>query len=122
MSSFPIVVTKQGKSKERAGEWIVSSNCAINPMRLTHIFNKGQLISVFFGVLNSSKNQSTTIGLDVEFFHSFFERIEDTKKTSANQLTFSVRTSIPMPLRHYNHKSQINNVRKSKTSNSSFQK
>ena len=77
MTSFPIVVTKLGKSKEGAGEWAVSSKCEINPMRLTHIFNKGQLISVFFGVLNSSKNQSTTIGLDVEFFHSFFERIED---------------------------------------------
>ena len=69
MSSFPIVVTKQGKSKEGAGEWAVSSKCAINPMRLTHIFKKGQLISrCLFGVFNFSKKQTTTNGLEVEFF------------------------------------------------------
>ena len=71
MTSFPIVVTKLGKSKEGAGEWAVSSKCEINPMRLTHIFTR--------------------------------------KRTSVT-------------IRPYNHKSQINNVRKSKTSNSSFQK
>ena len=50
---------------------------------------------MFFGVFNSPKKRTKTIGLEVpsskiEFFHCFFGRIEDTKKTFWNWLTFSV--------------------------------
>ena len=63
---------------------------------------KGQLISkCLFGVFNSPKKRTKTIQLQVpivvksNFFRSFFGRIEDTKKTFRNELTF--RASILAP-------------------------
>ena len=73
MTSFPIVVTKLGKSKEGAGEWAVSSKCEINPMRLTHIFKKGQLISrCLFGVFNFSKKTNNNKWTGDRFFSFIF--------------------------------------------------
>ena len=55
---------------------------------------KGQLISkCLFCVLNSSKKRTKTVRLEVrqklDFLCLLFGRIEDTKKTFRNQLTFS---------------------------------
>ena len=61
----------------------------------TGVDNKGQLISkCLFGFFNSSKKQTKDFCLSrlrqkLEFSSSFFGRIEDTKRTFRNKLTFS---------------------------------
>ena len=67
--------------------------CVVLP---TKVF-KGQLISkCLLGIFNSSKKRTKKVGLaTIQWylksicFHSFFGRIEDTKKTFRNYLTFS---------------------------------